>query len=118
MSLKPQQLLQQPPPPPPPSRLFYRIGEVSRLTGLEQYVLRYWETEFPQIKPDKGGSGQRRYTKKDLDTILQVKQLLYKEGYTIAGARKKLNGKGSRENIDTILDSAKKELREILEILK
>jgi len=112
MSSKPQQLQ------PPPSRLFYRIGEVSRLTGLEQYVLRYWETEFPQIKPDKGRSGQRIYTKKDLDTILQIKQLLYKDGYTIAGARKKLNGKAEQENIDAVLEAAKKELREILEMLK
>jgi DNA-binding transcriptional MerR regulator len=109
MSSKPQQ--QQ------PSKLFYRIGEVSRLTGLEPYVLRYWETEFPQIKPDKGGSGQRLYKKKDLDTILQVKQLLYKDGYTIAGARKRLNGRGDRD-IDTVIETAKKELREILEILK
>ncbi len=91
---------------------------MSRLTGLEQYVLRYWETEFPQIKPDKGRSGQRRYTKKDLDAVLQIKQLLYKEGYTIAGARKKLNGRGEQENISAVLESAKKELREILEMLK
>jgi len=91
---------------------------VSRLTGLEQYVLRYWETEFPQIKPDKGRSGQRIYTKKDLDTILQIKQLLYKDGYTIAGARKKLNGKAEQETLDAVLETAKKELREILEMLK
>jgi DNA-binding transcriptional MerR regulator len=91
---------------------------MSRLTGLEQYVLRYWETEFPQIKPDKGRSGQRRYTKKDLDAVLQIKQLLYKEGYTIAGARKKLNGRGEQENISAVLESAKRELMEILEMLK
>jgi DNA-binding transcriptional MerR regulator len=101
-----------------PNKLFYRIGEVSRLTGLEPYVLRYWETEFPQIKPDKGRSGQRLYKKKDLDTILQVKQLLYNDGFTIAGARKKLNGKDDREAAETVIESAKKELREILEILK
>ena len=89
MSSNPQQQQQ-------PSKLFYRIGEMSRLTGLEPYVLRYWETEFPQIKPDKGRSGQRLYKKKDLDTILQIKQLLYKEGFTIAGARKKLNGKKNK----------------------
>jgi DNA-binding transcriptional MerR regulator len=81
-------------------------------------VLRYWETEFPQIKPDKGRSGQRIYTKKDLDTILQIKQLLYKDGYTIAGARKKLNGKAEQETLDAVLETAKKELREILEMLK
>jgi DNA-binding transcriptional MerR regulator len=100
------------------SKLFYRIGEVSRLTGLEQYVLRYWETEFPQIKPDKGRSGQRLYTTKDLNTILHIKALLYKEGYTIAGARKKLNGRSDDSNIEAAIEVAKKELREILEILE
>lgn len=103
--------------PQKPSKLFYRIGEVSRLTGLEPYVLRYWETEFPQIKPDKGSSGQRLYKKKDLDTILQVKNLLYKEGFTISGARKKMNGRGEQD-VHLVIDSAKKELREILEMLK
>jgi DNA-binding transcriptional MerR regulator len=111
MSSNPQQQQQ-------PSKLFYRIGEVSRLTGLEPYVLRYWETEFPQIKPDKGRSRQRLYKKKDLDTILQIKQLLYKDGFTIAGARKKLNGKDDREAAEMVIELAKKELREILEILK
>ncbi len=109
MSLKPK--------PPQPSKLFYRIGEVSRLAGLEPYVLRYWETEFPQIKPGKSSSGQRLYRKKDLDNILQIKQLLYEEGYTISGARKKLNGKGD-QNADAIIESARKELKEILELLK
>ena len=106
------------PPQQQPSKLFYRIGEVSRITGLEQYVLRYWETEFPQIKPDKARSGQRLYSKKDLDNILLVKQLLYKDGYTIAGARKKLHGKDERDNTLSVIESAKKELRDILEILK
>jgi len=91
---------------------------VSRLSGLEQYVLRYWESEFPQLKPNKGKSGQRLYSKKDLDTVLQIKQLLYKEGYTISGARKKMNGKGDREVFESVIETAKKDLREILEILK
>lgn len=112
MSSKPQQQ-----PLHLPSKLFYRIGEVSRISGLEPYVLRYWETEFPQIKPDKGKSGQRLYKKKDLETILQVKQLLYQDGYTIAGARKKLNGKNGPE-VDAVIETAKQELKEILEILK
>jgi DNA-binding transcriptional MerR regulator len=103
--------------PPKSSKLFYRIGEVSRLTGLEPYVLRYWETEFPQLKPDKGRSGQRLYKKKDLDHIFQIKHLLYREGYTISGARKKLNGKGEQD-VAAVIESAKKDLREILEILK
>ena len=90
---------------------------MSRLTGLEPYVLRYWETEFPQLKPDKGRSGQRLYKKKDVDNIFHIKQLLYKDGYTIAGARRKLNGKAGQD-VDSVIESAKKELREILEILK
>jgi DNA-binding transcriptional MerR regulator len=109
MSSKPQQQ---------PNKLFYRIGEVSRLSGLEQYVLRYWESEFPQLKPNKGRSGQRLYTKKELDTVLLIKQLLYKEGYTISGARKKMNGRGDRDALEGAVETAKKELRELLEILK
>jgi DNA-binding transcriptional MerR regulator len=112
MSSNPQQQQQQ------PNKLFYRIGEVSRISGLEQHVLRYWETEFPQIKPDKGKSKQRLYSKKDLDAVLLIKQLLYKEGYTISGARKKLNGKGDKDVFEPVLETAKKELREILELLK
>ena len=100
------------------SKLFYRIGEVSRLSGLEQYVLRYWESEFPQLKPNKGKSGQRLYSKKDLDTVLHIKQLLYKDGYTISGARKKLNSRGDRDALESAVETAKKELREILELLK
>jgi DNA-binding transcriptional MerR regulator len=100
------------------NKLFYRIGEVSRLSGLEPYVLRYWESEFPQLRPNKGKSGQRLYSKKELDTVLQIKQLLYKEGYTISGARKKMNGKGDREVFESVIETAKKDLREILEILK
>ncbi len=104
------------PKPPQPNKLFYRIGEVSRLTGLEPYVLRYWETEFPQIKPGKSSSGQRLYKRKDLDNVLQIKQLLYEEGYTISGARKKLNGKEDQDS--AVIESARRELKEILEILK
>ena len=103
--------------PQKPSKLFYRIGEVSRLTGLEPYVLRYWESEFSQIKPDKGKSGQRLYKKEDVDNIFHIKQLLYKDGYTIAGARRKLNGKAGQD-VNAVIESAKKDLREILEILK
>lgn len=102
--------------PPRPNKLFYRIGEMSRLTGLEPHVLRYWESEFPQISPDKGTSGQRLYTQKDLDTILRIKQLHYQEGYTISGARKKLNSH-TEKDVESVLDSVKKELNEILELL-
>jgi DNA-binding transcriptional MerR regulator len=116
MSLS-QQPPQQQPPQLQPSKLFYRIGEVSSITGLEPYVLRYWETEFPHLRPEKRKSGQRLYTKKDLDNILQVKQLLYQNGYTISGARKKLRGRG-RQDVDSVLETAKQEIREILELLK
>ena len=75
---------------PIPDKLFYKIGEVSKITGVESYVLRYWETEFPFLKPRKNKSGQRVYVKKDLEAILQVKKLLYQERYTIEGVRKKL----------------------------
>jgi len=108
MSSKPQQ---------PLTKLFYKIGDVSRITGLEPYVLRYWETEFPQIKPDKGKSRQRLYKKTDVESILRIKQMLYSEGYTIAGARKKLSSRAGQD-VDSIIETAKKELREILELLK
>ena len=114
MSLQPPR---QQPPQRQQSKLFYRIGEVSSITGLEPYVLRYWETEFPHLRPEKRKSGQRLYTKKDLDNILQVKHLLYQSGYTISGARKKLKGRG-RQDADSVLETAKKEIREILELLK
>ena len=71
-------------------RLYYRIWEVSRITGLKPHVLRYWETEFRVIKPYKAGSLQRLYRKKDLDIILKIKKLLYEEGFTIVGAKKKI----------------------------
>lgn len=74
---------------PLPDKLFYKIGEVSRITGIESYVLRYWETEFPFLKPRKNKSGQRVYTKKELELILQVKKMLYQERYTIEGVRKR-----------------------------
>ena len=79
-------------------RLYYRIGEVSRITGLKPHVLRYWESEFKVIKPHKGGSLQRLYRRKDLDLILKIKKLLYEDGFTIAGARKKIRDLERAEN--------------------
>ncbi|GBD98238.1 HTH-type transcriptional repressor YcgE [bacterium BMS3Abin07] len=75
---------------PVTEKLFYKIGEVSRITGVEAYVLRYWETEFPFLKPRKSSSGQRVYVKKDIELIDQIKNLLYNERYTIEGVRKRL----------------------------
>ncbi|HEX8153598.1 MAG TPA: MerR family transcriptional regulator [Thermoanaerobaculia bacterium] len=74
---------------PDESRL-YKIGEVCKLADVQPYVLRYWETEFPQLAPNKSGGGQRMYTRREIDVILRIKQLLYSEGFTIAGAKKKL----------------------------
>ncbi len=79
-------------------RLYYRIGEVSRITGLKPHVLRYWESEFKVIKPHKGGSLQRLYRRKDLDLILKIKKLLYEDGFTIAGAKKKIRDLERLEN--------------------
>jgi DNA-binding transcriptional MerR regulator len=76
-----------------PNRLFFRIGDVADLAGLEAYVLRYWETEFPVLKPKKTSNGQRQYRRKDVEVVLEIKRLLYDEGYTIAGARKALKDK-------------------------
>ncbi|MGB6932424.1 MAG: MerR family transcriptional regulator [Acidobacteriaceae bacterium] len=73
-----------------PDKLYFRIGDVATLCSLPAYVLRFWETEFPQLKPHKGGSGQRLYRKRDVEIVLEIKRLLYDEGFTIAGARKSL----------------------------
>jgi DNA-binding transcriptional MerR regulator len=70
-----------------PDKLYFRIGEVSRLCDIPAYVLRFWESEFPQLKPHKGGTGQRLYRRRDVETVLHIKSLLYDEGYTISGAR-------------------------------
>jgi len=73
-----------------PDRLYFRIGEVARLCRLPAYVLRFWETEFPQLKPIKSNTGQRMYRRKDVEGVLRIKKLLYEEGFTIAGARQQL----------------------------
>lgn len=70
-----------------PDKLYFRIGEVARLCDVPAYVLRFWESEFPQLKPNKGGTGQRLYRRRDVETVLHIKSLLYDEGYTISGAR-------------------------------
>ena len=73
-----------------PDKLYFRIGEVSRLCRLPAYVLRFWETEFPQLRPIKSGTGQRMYRRRDVENVLVIKRLLYEEGFTIAGARQQL----------------------------
>jgi DNA-binding transcriptional MerR regulator len=113
----------------------YKIGEVCRMADLQPYVLRYWETEFPQLSPNKSGGGQRLYTRAEVDTILRIKELLYREGFTIAGAKKKLETEpaeagslpeavqpvaGARSlpaNLSRTLGQVRKELRAILQML-
>jgi DNA-binding transcriptional MerR regulator len=75
-----------------PNKLFFKIGEVCEITDTQPYVLRYWESEFPALAPAKNSSGQRIYRRKDIETVLRIKQLLYEEGFTIAGAKKRLEG--------------------------
>jgi DNA-binding transcriptional MerR regulator len=73
-----------------PEKIYFKIGEVCELVGVQAHVLRYWETEFPMLSPQKNKSGQRSYRRRDVEMALKIKQLLYKEMFTIAGARKKL----------------------------
>jgi DNA-binding transcriptional MerR regulator len=75
-----------------PDKLFFKIGEVCELVGVQAHVLRYWESEFPMLQPQKNRAGQRTYRRKDVEMALRIKELLYEEGFTIAGARKKLSG--------------------------
>lgn len=76
--------------PEVPDRLYFRIGDVSAITGVPPYVLRYWESEFPALQPRKSGGGQRLYRKRDVMFVLEIKKLLYQERYTVAGARRRL----------------------------
>jgi DNA-binding transcriptional MerR regulator len=116
--------------PEAPKRMFHQIREVSEQEGIKPHVLRYWETEFPQLRPEKGSTGQRIYREKDLQLIRRIKRLLYDEKYTIAGAKRRLAGEarpdklqmdlklGLRENqlLNTIL-KVKRELQGLLQML-
>ena len=83
--------------PPIPDKLFFKIGEVAELAGVEQHVLRYWEEEIESLKPKKNKSGQRLYQKKDVERVFEIKQLLYAEKFTVAGARKKMKQNKKKE---------------------
>jgi len=110
----------------------YKIGEVCKMADVQPYVLRYWETEFPALAPNKSGGGQRLYTRREIDIILRIKQLLYSEGFTIAGAKKKLDVEMSApvaevaapvaaappsKNVSKALGEVKRELAAILDML-
>jgi DNA-binding transcriptional MerR regulator len=118
-----------------PDKLYFRIGEVARLCSVAPYVLRFWETEFTQLKPNKSGTGQRLYRRRDVEMALRVKRLLYDEGYTIAGARQAIQAETrnkrssgqpelplpqqqqSVQALEARVHKVRKELREILGIL-
>jgi DNA-binding transcriptional MerR regulator len=122
-----------------PEKLYFRIGEVSRLTHTKSYVLRYWETEFPMLRPGKSSTGHRLYRRRDVEIVLEIRRLLYSQGFTIDGARKRLaNEAGSRQEsakqkqlfqgvragaptpgkTSSSLRSIRRELQGILEMLK
>tara|TARA_B100000029_G_scaffold343106_1_gene335501 strand:+ start:1479 stop:1838 length:360 start_codon:yes stop_codon:yes gene_type:complete len=112
---------------PKVKKLYYSIGEVSELTGLKSYVLRYWETEFSQLKPPKNRAGNRTYRQKDIDLLLNIKDLLYSKKYTIDGARSVLKGADSlnagnigktiSEKQKIIVNKIRDDLKEILSII-
>ena len=103
----------------PDDKKYFRIGEVSRIIGVKPYVLRFWESEFPQIRPLRAGSKQRTYQRKDLETLLEVKKLLYEEKMTIEGAKRRLRQEKAEETRPDrlFLESINTELNEILKIL-
>jgi DNA-binding transcriptional MerR regulator len=122
-----------------PDRLYFKIGDVARICEVETYVLRFWETEFPQLKPNKSGTGQRLYRRRDVELALEIKRLVHVEGYTLAGARQVLGqtqrshefqhdpqpslplGGGDsgerREDVAATIGHARAELRELASLL-
>ena len=86
-----------------PDKLYFRIGEVAGLCRLPAYVLRFWETEFPQLKPVKSSTGQRMYRKRDVESVVRIKRLLYEDGFTIAGARVQLREEIKSDRAQTAL---------------
>ena len=97
-----------------PDKLYFRISEVSKLTGLEPYVLRYWESEFKVIKPIRTKSRHRLYRRKDLEILFEIKKLLYEEQYTIAGAKKRLEEIAREEKKDLQVNSDESDYKKIL----
>jgi len=84
-----------------PDKLYFKIGEVARIVGVEPYVLRYWETEFPMIRPSKTGTKHRLYRRRDIETLLEIKRLLHQERYTIEGAKKRLKSAPEQPGTET-----------------
>jgi len=117
-----------------PDKEEFKIGEVCEIAGVKPFVLRYWETEFPELSPAKGAGGQRTYTRADVQLILRIKQLLYEERFTVAGAKKRLGeevaappskaarldtkGSDQLESMRRVLKQSRRELEAILALLK
>jgi DNA-binding transcriptional MerR regulator len=118
-----------------PDRLYFKIGDVARICAVETYVLRFWETQFPQLKPNKSGTGQRLYRRRDVELALEIKRLVHGEGYTLSGARQALeqghrrvdlqpslplaSGAPSQhlDSVAAVIGHARAELREIASLL-
>jgi|HubBroStandDraft_1064217.scaffolds.fasta_scaffold20823_2 DNA-binding transcriptional MerR regulator len=117
-----------------PDRLYFKIGDVAQICGLETYVLRFWETQFPQLKPNKSGTGQRLYRRREVELVLEIKRLVHGEGYTLAGARQALDavhrrhdhsgltvteaGSGKRpQDTAAVVRNVRAELHEIADLL-
>jgi DNA-binding transcriptional MerR regulator len=118
-----------------PNRLYFKIGDVARICDVETYVLRFWETQFPQLKPNKSGTGQRLYRRRDVEMALEIKRLVHGEGYTISGARQALEqgyrrptlqarlplpeseSTGRPDSVAATIGHARAELREIANLL-
>src|SRR4051794_16931155 len=110
-----------------PEKLYFRIGEVAELCRLPAYVLRFWESEFPQLKPVKSNTGQRMYRRRDVENVLRIKQLLYEQGFTISGARQQLRAETKSDKTQSAIpfpsssapeiQNIRQGLREILDLL-
>ena len=110
-----------------PDKLYFRIGEVATLCQLPAYVLRFWESEFPQLRPVKSSTGQRMYRKRDVESVMRIKQLLYEQGFTISGARQQLRAEVKSDKSQTAIpfptqavpeiQHIRQGLREILDLL-
>jgi DNA-binding transcriptional MerR regulator len=107
-------------------KLYYSIGEVSEITGIPAHVLRYWETEFPQLRPKKGRTGNRTYQERDLEIISKIRSLLYEKRFTIAGAKAQIGGspvpheeqaEPTHSNGHGVISEVREELRKVLELL-
>jgi len=107
--------------PPIPGKRYFTIGEVSDLCGVKPHVLRYWQQEFPQLKPVKRRGNRRYYQRQDVLMIRQIRSLLYEQGFTIGGARQKMSGEDAREDVtqsQQIVHQVRLELEDVLQLLK